>query len=31
LRVRARVRFTPAGGRAASKTVTLTFKRGSGR
>jgi hypothetical protein len=31
LKVRARVRFTPAGGRAASKTVTLTFKRGSGR
>jgi hypothetical protein len=31
LRVRVRVRFTPAGGRAASKSVTVTFKRGSGR
>jgi hypothetical protein len=31
LKVRARVRFTPAGGRPASKTVTLTFKRGSSR
>jgi hypothetical protein len=31
LKVKVRVRFTPAGGRAASKTVTVTFKRGSGR
>jgi hypothetical protein len=31
LKVRVRVRFTPAGGRVASKTVTVTFKRGSGR
>ena len=31
LRVRVRVRFTPAGGRVASKTVTVTFKRGGGR
>jgi hypothetical protein len=30
LKVKVRVRFTPAGGRAASKTVTVTFKRGSG-
>jgi hypothetical protein len=27
--VSARVRFTPVGGRSASKTVTITFKRGS--
>jgi hypothetical protein len=25
------IRFTPAGGQSASRTVTLTFKRGSGR
>ena len=31
LKVTVRVRFTPAGGRPASKTVTVTFKRGSGR
>ncbi len=31
LRVSVRVRFTPAGGQAASKTVTVTFKRGSRR
>jgi hypothetical protein len=31
LKVKVRVRFTPAGGRPASKTVTVTFKRGSGR
>jgi hypothetical protein len=31
LRVKVRVRYMPAGGRAASKTVTVTFKRGSGR
>ncbi len=31
LRARVRVRFTPAGGQTASKTVTIVFKRGSGR
>jgi hypothetical protein len=31
LKVKARVRFTPAGGRSASKTVTITFKRKGGR
>jgi hypothetical protein len=31
LKVRVRVWFTPAGGQAAHKTVTVTFKRGSGR
>jgi hypothetical protein len=31
LKIKARVRFTPSGGNAASKTVTITFKRGSGR
>lgn len=29
--VSARVRFTPAGGRSASKTIAITFKRGGGR
>jgi hypothetical protein len=31
LKVKARVRFTPAGGKSASKPVTITFKRGSRR
>jgi hypothetical protein len=31
LTVTARVRFTPAGGRPATRTVKLTFKRGGGR
>jgi hypothetical protein len=31
LKIRVRVRFTPAGGRAANKTITVTFKRGNGR
>jgi hypothetical protein len=31
LKVTVRVRFTPAGGRPATKAVTVTFKRGSGR
>ena len=30
-KVKVRVRFTPAGGRPASKTVTITFKRNGGR
>jgi hypothetical protein len=30
-RVKVRVRFTPAGGRSASKTVTITFTRKGGR